>query len=384
MPGFSRALCAAVAAVVAASGIAFAVPDATAKSGTQPGSLVSAAPLADGLRLPGADDAERVTYWSVGSDGAPALASGAYFLPEGAPPPGGWPVIAWAHGTSGLADHCAPSLVGPALPERDNPYLTAWLAHGYAVVASDYVGLGTPGPHPYLDVEVEAHSIVDMVRASRAAAPAISNRWAVVGQSQGGGAAIATARYATEFGRPDLDYRGAVGTGVPAYLENVLLPLGPGVPPAALPAGLTSYVFYILAGLRGAHPELDIDSYLTPLGRTLVDDAENQCTDQAHRTAEGVVLGDVFSRPLGAIPHAHDVLADYMGLAENGYDRPLFIGQGLTDIDVPAPGALGLAAAMTANGQPVTLRVYNADHSATFTASQQDAIPFVDGLFQGV
>ncbi len=62
---------------------------------------------------------------------------------------------------------------------------------------------------PYLDGKVEAHSVVDSVKAARVIDPTISNRWAVVGQSQGGGAAITTARYATEYGGGDsLDYRG--------------------------------------------------------------------------------------------------------------------------------------------------------------------------------
>jgi hypothetical protein len=377
-----RVTSAALAVIATAGSVGLAAPHAAAEPGGAPGEVVTVEPLASELWLPGTARAQRITYWSVGSGGAPALSSGAYFLPPGTPPPGGWPVIAWAHGTSGLADRCAPSLAGPALPERDRPYLANWLARGYAIAASDYVGLGAPGPHPYLEVKVEAHSIVDMVRASRAVSGAMSSKWVVVGQSQGGGAAIGTARYATEFGGGELDYRGAVGTGVPAYLENALLPLGPGLPPAALPTGITSYVFYLLAALRHARPELGIDSYLTALGRAHVDAAERLCTADAHDAAEGVVLGDVFSKPLAAIPNLRSVLADYMGLPESGYDRPLFIGQGLADIDVPAPGALAFAAALRANGQQVTLRTYNTDHSGALTQSLADAIPFVEALFR--
>ncbi|GAA3151663.1 hypothetical protein GCM10020255_030780 [Rhodococcus baikonurensis] len=122
--------------------------------------------------------------------------------------------------------------MGPGLPERDYPYLGRWLSEGYAVVATDYVGLGTPGLMPYLDGKVEAHSVVDSVKAARVIDSSISNRWAVVGQSQGGGAAITTARYATEYGGDSLDYRGGVGTGVPANIELTLLPAGPGFRPS--------------------------------------------------------------------------------------------------------------------------------------------------------
>ena len=151
--------------------------------------MVSSEPLPKDLWIPGTADAKRFTYWTIGSNGGPALSSGAYYVP-GRSGTGRW-----------LARHCvertAPRdstipvplpLVGPGLPERDYPYLGRWLSEGYAVVATDYVGLGTPGLMPYLDGKVEAHSVVDSVKAARVIDPTISNRWAVVGQSQGGGA----------------------------------------------------------------------------------------------------------------------------------------------------------------------------------------------------
>jgi len=378
----ARAAASVAIASLTVGGTCLASPAAFADEAERgPGSVVEVEPLPADLWIPGTADAQRITYWSIGSDGSPALSSGAVYVPPGDAPDGGWPVVAWAHGTSGLADDCAPSLVGPALPERDYPYLGRWLEQGYAVVSTDYVGLGTPGVMPYLDGKVEAHSVVDSVKAARAVDESLSNKWVVVGQSQGGGAAITTARYATEYGGETLDYRGAVGTGVPANIELTLLPLGPGVPPTAIPAGLTSYLFYILAGLRSAHPEIDLDSYLTPLGARYVDAAEQLCVNDLHDAAEGVVVGDLFSKPLNQIPNFHGLLVDYMGVPTSGYDRPLFIGQGLTDIDVPAPSAFSLVAALTANGEPVTFKTYPTDHSGTLVDSQADTIPFVRGLF---
>src|SRR5699024_10802953 len=101
------------------------------------------------------------------------------------------------------------------------------------------------------------------------------------------GAAITTARYATEYGGEGLDYRGAVGTGVPAYIENIVAIAGPNMPPIALPKGMTAYGVYILAGLNNAHPELDIPSVLTDRGRRLLQDANSQCLGEFEQTAEG-------------------------------------------------------------------------------------------------
>lgn len=380
----SRSFVAALSVVSLAVGAtALSASVATADEvDTTPGTLVDSQELAPNLVLPGAAEAKRITYWTVGPDGQPALSTGAFFVPEGTAPEGGWPVIGWAHGTSGLGDECAPSLVGPADVERDRQYLGTWLGQGYAIAATDYAGLGTPGVMPYLDGKVSAHSVVDSVKASRAVEKSLSNKWVVIGQSQGGGAAITTARYATEFGGPELDYRGAVGTGVPANIELVLLPAGPGFLPVAVGKGLTTYLLYILAGLRYAHPEIDLNSYLTEQGRQLVDRAESVCVLEAEDEFEGTVSGDLFSRPLNQIPNFYGLLNDYMGVPTSGYDRPLFIGQGLTDTDVPAPAALSLVAQLKANGQDVTLHTYPTDHSGAVLQSQSDSIPFVKHLFE--
>lgn len=371
------AVCATASLVFA--GATTAVADEVDRT---PGTVVAVEELAPELWLPGTAEAKRITYWTVGSDNRPALSTGAFFVPEGTAPEGGWPVIGWAHGTSGVDDACAPSLVGPADPERDRQYLGAWLGQGYAIAATDYVGLGTPGIMPYLDGKVSAHSVVDSVKASRAVDASLSDKWVVVGQSQGGGAAITTARYATEYGGPELDYRGAVGTGVPANIELALLPLGPGVLPVSASKALTTYLLYILSGLREAHPEVDIDSYLTEEGRQAVDKAETLCVIEAEEEFDGLVSGDLFSRPLNQISDYYGLLNDYMGVPTSGYDRPVFIGQGLTDVDVPAPAALSLVAQMKLNGQDVRLHTYPTDHSGALLQSQADSIPFVKQLFE--
>jgi acetyl esterase/lipase len=122
----------------------------------------------------------------------PVTVSGAYFVPKGTPPDAGWPLVAWAHGTTGIADVCAPSWIPRS--ERDAGYLNTWLQQGFAVVATDYQGLGTPGPHPYLAVRPEAYSVLDSVRAVLKGFSNVANKIVVIGQSQGGGAAFATAR----------------------------------------------------------------------------------------------------------------------------------------------------------------------------------------------
>ncbi|MFC8047429.1 lipase family protein [Nocardia sp. NPDC057353] len=379
----ARAIAAGACALACATALATGAPAAAQPAPAAPGTPLSVEALPAAAAMPGAAGTARLLYTSTTVGDAPAPASAAVYFPAGQVPAGGWPVIAWAHGTVGLGDECAYSVGGPAAVERDRSYLGAWLEQGYAVVAADYAGLGVPGEHPYLNGRVAAHNVVDAVRAAHTRYPELSNRWAVVGQSQGGGAAVFTARYATEFGGPELDYRGAVATGLPAYLEEVFLALGPNVPPISLGDHLTAYVLYVLDGLRQSHPELDVTGLLTDEGKEWLDRARTACIEPFADELRGVAIGDLFAKPLASLPDAYGVLSRQMGLPESGYDRPVFVGQGLYDKDVVTPQALRWAAVTAAKGEPIRLHTYFEDHSGAVNASLPDSTPFVRELFAG-
>ncbi len=246
----------------------------------QGGTLITQVPLDPALSVAGAGAAYRILYSTLDQHNQPAVSTGAVFVPIGQPPVGGWPTIAWAHGTVGLGDDCTPS-AQPRGP-RDNEYLTHWLDQGYAIVATDYVGLGTPGLMSYLNSVATAHAVVDSVIAAHQMGLPLSQKWAIVGQSQGGGAAVNSARWATEFSvGSGLDYRGVVATGTPANIESVLKMGGPDLElPAQMGPAANSYAAYILAGFREARPDIDVNSVLSPAGVTAVDLAETLCKPQ--------------------------------------------------------------------------------------------------------
>ncbi|MFW0797029.1 lipase family protein [Gordonia sp. CPCC 205515] len=341
------------------------------------GTLITKVPLARGLGLPGAAQAYRIQYSTPNQHGAMATSTGAVFVPAGTPPPGGWPVVAWAHGTTGLGDNCTPS--AQPRSERDAAYLGHWLRQGYAVVSTDYVGLGTPGLMSYLNGSSEAHSIVDSVKAAQQMGLPLSKKWVIIGQSQGAGAALNAARRATDLSRGSgLDYRGVVATGTPANIEQVVALAGPNFPPVTLPAGLNTYATYIMAGFSEARPDLHPESVLTPYGKSLVAKARTLCYPEMHTLMTGKNVSKMFRAPITSIPGARAALTEYMGTPYSGYDRPIFLGQGLLDTDVPAPSALSLYGQMLAAGQPVEFHVYpTKDHSGTVLASMPDSTPFV-------
>lgn len=387
----SRSLAVALLALTAAT---LPTPQASSVDGDladqPPGTVLRSEPLDRDLWIPGTTRrAFRLTYVSKDAHGRRTPTTGTVFLPKGDPPRGGWPVISWAHGTSGLADHCAPSRIGPTLPERDWPYLATWMRQGYAVVASDYAGLGSRGLHAYLHTRATARNIVDMVKAARSFTAdqlprelRLADRWVVLGQSQGGGGAIATASYATEYGGKALDFRGGVGTGTPAYIELLVSLPGPGVLPVDASPALTSYLLYILAGMREVHPELDIDSALTEKGKDLVALAERTCILPLEQAVAGTPMGDLFTKPLASLPGFPETARDYLGMPETSFERPIFLGHGMLDTDVPMATTTAYVATLLANGADVTFRTYPTDHSGTMDASLDDTLPFVRRLFR--
>lgn len=348
------------------------------------GTLIQEVPLDPALSVPGAARAYRILYSTVDQHDSPAVSTAAVFVPRGEAPAGGWPTIAWAHGTVGLGDDCTPS--AQPRSERDVEYLTHWLDQGYAIVGSDYAGLGTPGLMSYLNSVATAHSVVDSVIAMHEMDLPLSRKWAIVGQSQGGGAAVNSARWATEFSRgTGLDYRGVVATGTPFNVESVVKQAGPdmALPPNLGPAA-NSYTGYILAGLRDARPDLDINSVLTPAGRAAVDKAEVLCKPDLDQQLTGMTPTGYFSAPLATLPGAAEAIDAYLGTPTSGYDRPIFLGVGMLDHDVPPNMSLQLDEQLRANGQDVTLKVYpEEDHSGTVLASIPDSTPFLAAVFDG-
>src|ERR1700735_5448200 len=175
-----------------------------------PGTLVRQE-IIDGAPL-GAT-AYRVLYRSTGLDNKPILVSGVVIVPPGDPPLGGRPIVAWAHPTSGIVPRCAPSLAIFLFEQIQG--LRSFVRDGYVVAATDYPGLGTPGPHPYLVGTSEARAVIDSVRvAAQLPGAGGGKKFVVWGHSQGGHAALFTGIIAKTYA-PELDLLG-VAAAAPA------------------------------------------------------------------------------------------------------------------------------------------------------------------------
>lgn len=232
-------------------------PASPAKPAEAPGTIVELKPLPDidaSIRDLGGESL-RVMYRSTSSTGEHTTVGGALFVPPGTPPPGGWIILGFAHGTTGINDGCGPSL-SPNLFGMA-PMIAGYVKAGYAVAFTDYQGLSGPGIHVYLDSKTEAYNVIDAVRAMHNAKPGLfSRRWVTFGGSQGGGASWAAAEQAPVYA-PELDLVAAVNA-VPAAEIS-------GYPAMAEAGSMTmmqsaAYTAVLITQAR-AHPDLDMDLY---------------------------------------------------------------------------------------------------------------------------
>ena len=231
----------------------------------QPGEVIRAermdAYLTPGLRF--RVKAWRVLYRSTSAVGEPTAVSGAVLIPPGRAR-GARPLIGYAVGTHGIGDAAAPSRLLARGLEWEAGLIAMLLARGWAVAITDYQGLGTPGDHTYMVGRALGPNVLDVMRAARVLVPEelpAEGPAAIIGYSEGGAAAGWAAQLQPEYA-PDVPLVGVAAGAAAADVETA----GPSL-------GGTFFSFFIAYGGIGyaaAYPELDLDSYLTPLARANV------------------------------------------------------------------------------------------------------------------
>ncbi|MCT2585867.1 alpha/beta hydrolase family protein [Actinophytocola gossypii] len=278
------------------------------------------------------------------------------------------PVLAWAHGTTGIGDDCAPS-EDPSLAGYTEQ-LAAFLEAGYAVTATDYAGLGTPGDHPYLIPESAGRSVVDSVRAIRDLHPDLGDRWVAIGHSQGGHAAIAAAEVADGH-----DLVGVVSYAPAPNMTDEVDRLGQVV------LAEQTYYTLMLVGLKTQHPELDFADYLGPRALEILPVAREACVDElAARYAEADLPGSEFEPKDAA---AADRLRGWFAeneLARRRVSAPVLVAQGSADRIVYPEYTAALVEQARRQGTTVDHRVYpGADHGEVLAAAADDVFDWLAG-----
>ncbi len=319
-----------------------------------PGVLLRSSPYTTGL--PSGVSAWRILYTTATGNGAPALASGVVAVPR-ATGPGPRPVIAWNHGTNGIAQGCAPSLTPNAISPEAIPALDAVVRNGWVVVATDYTGEGTEGVFPYLVGATEARSSLDAVRAAHQLPSLnLSDRTAIWGHSQGGHATLWAAQIAPSYA-PELKIVGAAA-------------LSPASNPLALAADITAkgsagpiavVTSFLLSSYVRSYNDVQLGDYVATSAHTLVQEMAARCA-----TEPGALVSVLNSmavsqdQPLFKLNLTTGPLAERLteNIPTGPFTQPLFIGQGDSD-EVIAPAiqddyVTGLCAA----GQPLEYKTY--------------------------
>ncbi len=218
--------------------------------------------------------AHRIMYRSTDRTGKAIAVTGTVLNPETSPHTQR-PIIAFAPGTQGLADTCAPSRQLADGTEYEALPIKRLLDRGYAVVVTDYQGLGTPGVHTYMTREAQGRAVLDSVRAAQrldAVDLPDAGPVALYGYSQGGGATASAAELAPVYA-PELKIRGAVVGAPPADMNKVADSMDG--------SAYGAFFNYALSGLATAY-DIDIDPYLTAHGKRVTNDLrDNLCTTQA-------------------------------------------------------------------------------------------------------
>ncbi|TFI45907.1 acetyl esterase [Rhodococcus sp. 1R11] len=346
-------------------------------TGHSPGDVVRIRPMNSPKGFGLGFDIERILYTSTDTHGEPMTVSGYTMTPTAPwPGPGPRPVMAYAPGTSGMADRCAGSAVLGTV--GSSPAILPLLLAGYRVVATDYQGLGTPGGHTYLNRLASGHALLDVARTA-GDAPVV-----LYGYSEGGFASASAAELAAAYA-PELNIVGAYVGAPPADPTLNIEPLDG--------TTLGSAVLFAVDGMINAYPEHgdEIRSVFDADGTALLDAAQNWCsTDRAANDAVDTRALTRDGHPLTA--HLDDPgvsqVIDANTVGRIAPSMPVYLSHGVADDVVPIEQSRTLLERWQALGADVTYREYDfpalpmtgANHAPGALAAYADILPWIADL----
>jgi fermentation-respiration switch protein FrsA (DUF1100 family) len=314
----------------------------------------------------------RVLYHSQSIEGDDIAVSGIIVVPKGDPPAGGRPVLSWAHGTTGIADECAPSKD----PEGSGIGLVApFLERGMVFVATDYEGLGTPGRHPYIAGVSEGRGVLDIVRAAQALGDRVgaSDEVVIWGHSQGGHAALFANQIAVDYA-PDLQVVGTVAGAPPSQL--------PLIAAALKDSPFRFYLGMVAAGWEAAYPDADPADVLTPEGLSRLSVVDEGCSGELAAAWNDVPYDSLVKADPSTVEPWKSLLVEN----DPGFvvgESPILIIHGEQDEQIPLVSSQLLLDRMCGIGQVVERRTYPGSHAGVIGPSMPDMLAWIDGRLAG-
>jgi len=320
-----------------------------------PGKLIRSEPFTRGV--PENATGWRILYTTTTGGGTATTASALVVVPRSGP--GSWPVIDWNHGTTGYAQNCAPSLADQPFESGALFVLPEVIGRGWALVATDYPGLGAPGSHPYLVGKDSAQAGLDAVRAARLLPEArLGGKTTVWGHSQGGGAALWTGAIAPKYA-PDVPLSGVAALAPAANLPALVNHL-PQV------TGGSIFGSFAFAAYASAYPDVSWRDYIRPGAEATVRAMSQRCLAEPGSL---VSVLDVLGLSRDPQVFAKDPLSGPFGqrLRENvppaTMTAPVLLAQGAADGLIVPTAQKAYAEGLCSAGVAVDYRSYKGlDH----------------------
>ena len=328
----------------------------------------------------------RFQYTSRDLDGNSVPSTGFIAIPFTRPVyDGKFPLIAFAHGTIGLYRGCTPSSA-PQLFDYDT--WTPLLLRGYAVVATDYAGLGNNfTEHKYISFAAHAHDIYYSVQAARKAFPtAFTEEWMSMGHSQGGGAVWKLSEYPL-VQSPSSGYLGTVSFAPATKVYDMAVLAARDILP------LPNFHDYVIAGEVAslAVAVQRVFPQYTPawLGddmkkRIQLSDIGQFCSDAFLGLSLDLSLEELV---VPSVDVASDtVLQQFQRLNAPAQgdcaSQPMLVIQGLNDTSIlPEITAAAFKDATTFGNEIHMVWYPGLDHSATVAAASPEWLKFIDDRF---
>ena len=347
--------------------------------------------------------AELIVHTMQSVSGDLTRASTLLFVPDGQAPKGGWPVIAWAHGTTTPGNKlCAPSLTdeldgGLTKDGFNSDYqfeISTLVNAGYAVVAPDLEGLGEAAtvPYPYFNASSLARSLISGVVAAHKVDGNLSKQYVAVGHSDGGHAVLGVEAYADEA--PQLEYKGTVAiapyTSIDAYVKELAQRAVANPDKASDYRLLQNFnVALMTTGLKVIDPSFQASSVMGPDLEAQLKEFTTRCSVPAIGglskavAAKGATF-DGFRQDWASNPKMAAFLAANDPAANPNFrlKKPTFISLGPDDAFVFLNTTRALVARLSADGAAVTYNEYpGTDHFTVIRAAQPDTMSFLKQLF---
>jgi len=249
----------------------------------------------------------------------------------------------------------------------------AHLKNGYAVVATDYAGLGSDSAVAYLDRIGNAWDVIYSVKAASEAVPSLGQRWLAIGHSAGAHAMRGVAELQADINDPS--YLGVVSLSGLQNSRDPMVVLSKDDPKLAI---------YVCISVKELYPAFEYRDVLTDKGMELFEQVKSKCSGPGFGFARSPIQG---SEALKKDWDLNPYVDKYFKMDESGQERykgPALVLIGENEKPHTLKNDPALAKRMCQQGMDVLLKIIpGATHGSLLRRSIEDQTKWIADRFAG-